>query len=140
MRSRKEQREFDSMRQASTLKKRRPRYISAQIISTLIWWTGWSWNWQIIFRFASIDGRACFILLCIRQLLCRDDERFNVKVDSVPYNNVVFSVICESLHFTHTGKASAWPHHFTANHIFDMNSANRRTCLVNVDVVLYVYL
>jgi hypothetical protein len=29
------------------------------------WCTGWAWNCQIIFRFASIHGRACFIL-CIK--------------------------------------------------------------------------
>jgi hypothetical protein len=38
----------------------RPRYISAQKISTLFWCTEWAWNWQIIFRFATIHGRACF--------------------------------------------------------------------------------
>ena len=36
------------------------RYILAQKISTLFWCTEWAWNWQIIFRFASIHGRACF--------------------------------------------------------------------------------
>ena len=41
-------------------KKSRPQYISAQKISTLFWCTEWAWNWQIIFRFASIHGRACF--------------------------------------------------------------------------------
>ena len=35
--------------------KSRPRYIS-----TLFWCTEWAWNWQIIFRFASIHVRACF--------------------------------------------------------------------------------
>ena len=35
-------------------KKSRPRYISAQKISTLFWCTGWACNWQIILRFASI--------------------------------------------------------------------------------------
>ena len=35
---------------------------SAQNISTLFRCTGWAWNCQIIFRFASIHGRACFIL------------------------------------------------------------------------------
>jgi hypothetical protein len=40
--------------------KSRPRYITAQIISTLYWCTEWAWNWQIIFRFASIHVRACF--------------------------------------------------------------------------------
>ena len=35
------------------LKKSCPRYISAQKISTLFWCTGWAWNWQILFRFAS---------------------------------------------------------------------------------------
>jgi hypothetical protein len=42
--------------------KSRPRYISAQKISTLFWCTEseWAWNWQIIFRFASIHARACF--------------------------------------------------------------------------------
>jgi hypothetical protein len=43
-------------------KKCHPRYISAQNISTLFWCTGWAWNWQIMFRFASNHGRACFIL------------------------------------------------------------------------------
>jgi hypothetical protein len=37
----------------------RPRYISAERISTLFWCTEWTWNWLIIFRFASIHGRAC---------------------------------------------------------------------------------
>ena len=27
------------------------------------WCTGWTWNCQIIFRFASIHGRDCFILI-----------------------------------------------------------------------------
>ena len=27
------------------------------------WCIGWTWNCQIIFRFASIHGRACFILI-----------------------------------------------------------------------------
>ena len=40
--------------------KSRPLYISAQKISTLFWCTEWVWNWQIIRRFASIHGRACF--------------------------------------------------------------------------------
>ena len=42
--------------------KKSPRYtgISAQKISTLFWCTEWAWNWQIIFRFASIHVRACF--------------------------------------------------------------------------------
>ena len=34
----------------------RPRYISAPKISTLFWFTEWEWDWQIIFRFASIHG------------------------------------------------------------------------------------
>ena len=38
--------------------KSRPWYISAQKISTLFWCTELAWNWQIIFRFASIHGRA----------------------------------------------------------------------------------
>jgi hypothetical protein len=47
-------------RYISALKKSRLRYISAQKISTLFWCTEWaSWNRQIIFRFASIHGRAC---------------------------------------------------------------------------------
>ena len=61
MRFRKE-RQFDWMRLDSALRKSRPRYISA-----LIWCTGWAWNWQIIFKFASIHGRACFnIVHCCR--------------------------------------------------------------------------
>ena len=44
----------------SAISKSRPRYISAQRISTLFWCTKWTWNVQIIFRFASIHGRACF--------------------------------------------------------------------------------
>jgi hypothetical protein len=63
LRSRKEQREFDWMRLDSTLKKSRPRYISSQKISTLFVFTGYAWNRQPIFRFASIHGRACFILV-----------------------------------------------------------------------------
>jgi hypothetical protein len=47
-------------RYISALKKSRPRYVSAQRISTLFWCTEWAWNWQIIIRFASIHGRACF--------------------------------------------------------------------------------
>ena len=47
-------------RYSLALKKSRPRYISAQKISTLFWSTEWAWNWQIIFRFASIHGRVCF--------------------------------------------------------------------------------
>jgi hypothetical protein len=50
-------------------KKSRPWYISAQNISTLFWCTGWAWNWQIIFRFASIHGRACFILCELKRAL-----------------------------------------------------------------------
>ena len=49
----------------------RPRYISAlkKVVPDLSrpkksrhysWCTEWAWNWQIIFRFASIHGRACF--------------------------------------------------------------------------------
>ena len=53
------------MRLDSALKKSCPRYISAQKILTLFWCTGWAWNWQIIFRFTSIHGRACFILYCV---------------------------------------------------------------------------
>ena len=41
-------------------KKSRPRYISAHKISTLFWCNEWAWNWQTIFRFVSIHGRACF--------------------------------------------------------------------------------
>jgi hypothetical protein len=44
-------------RYISALKKSRPRYISAQINILM---TEWAWNWQIIFRFASIHDRACF--------------------------------------------------------------------------------
>ena len=49
-------------------KKSHPRYISAHKISTLFWCTGWAWNWQIIFKFASIHGRACFILFIMLYL------------------------------------------------------------------------
>jgi hypothetical protein len=31
-------------------------------VEACFWCTGWAWNCQIIFRFASIHGRACFIL------------------------------------------------------------------------------
>ena len=50
------------MRLDLALNKSRPQYISAQKILTL-WCTGWAWNCQIIFRCASIHGRAGFILL-----------------------------------------------------------------------------
>jgi hypothetical protein len=46
-------------RYISALKKSFPRYLGPKI-STLFWCTEWAWNWQIIFRFASIRGRACF--------------------------------------------------------------------------------
>jgi hypothetical protein len=58
----------------------------------------------------------------------------NVQDYSVPYNNAVCPAICKDLHFTHTWKARAWPHHFTASHLLDMNSTNKRTCLGNVEV------
>ena len=38
-----------------------PIYLGPKNLDTF-WCTGWAWNWQIIFRFASIHGRACFIL------------------------------------------------------------------------------
>jgi hypothetical protein len=44
----------------STLKKSSPTYLGPKI-STLFWCTGWAWNRKIIFRFASIRDRACFI-------------------------------------------------------------------------------
>ena len=47
-------------RYISALNKSRPWYISAQKIWKLFWCTEWAWNWQIIFRFASIHGRARF--------------------------------------------------------------------------------
>ena len=53
----------------------------------------------------------------------------NVQDYSVPYNNAVRSVICEDLHFTHTWEARAWPHHFTASHLLDMNSTMKRNML-----------
>jgi len=60
LRSRKE-REFDWTRLPWTLKKSSPTYLGPKI-STLFWCTGWTWYRQIIFRFASIHGRACFIV------------------------------------------------------------------------------
>jgi hypothetical protein len=59
LRSRKE-RELDWTRLVSTLKKSAP-YLGPKIL-TLFWCTGWAWNRQIIFRFTSIHGHACFIL------------------------------------------------------------------------------
>jgi hypothetical protein len=56
-------------------------YIFAQKISTLFWCTGWAWNWQIIFRFASIHGRACFIL----HEICMEPVR-NVKFSKVNFH------------------------------------------------------
>jgi hypothetical protein len=49
-------------------KKNRPQYISAQKISTLFD-AGWAWNCQIIFRCASIHGRAGFILCELKRAL-----------------------------------------------------------------------
>ena len=49
-------------RLVSTLKKSSPTYVGPKI-STPFWCTGWAWNRQIISIFASIHGRACFILL-----------------------------------------------------------------------------
>jgi hypothetical protein len=37
-------------------------YLGPKNLDTF-WCIGWAWNWQIIFRFASIHGRAYFILL-----------------------------------------------------------------------------
>ena len=47
-------------------KKSSPIYLGPKNIDTF-WCTGWAWNCQIIFRCASIHGRAGFILiyLCI---------------------------------------------------------------------------
>ena len=59
---------------------------------------------------------------------------YNVQDYSLPYNNVVRPVICEDLHSTHTWEARAWPHHFTANHLLDMNSTKKRTFLANFEV------
>ena len=39
-----------------------PIYLGPKNLDTF-WWTGWVWNCQIIFRFASILGRSCFILI-----------------------------------------------------------------------------
>jgi hypothetical protein len=74
LRSRNE-REFDWMRLDSTLYLG-PKNLGRKI-SHLFWYTGWAWNWQIIFRFASIHGRVCFIL------------------STVKYNSIIlFSVLC----------------------------------------------
>jgi hypothetical protein len=55
-----------------TLENLRKRHLSPKNLETF-WCTGWTWNCQIIFRFASFHGRACFILntcMCQRDLLC----------------------------------------------------------------------
>jgi hypothetical protein len=50
------------MRLDSALKKKSsPIYLGPKNLDTF-WWTGWAWNCQIIFRCASIHGRAGFIL------------------------------------------------------------------------------
>jgi hypothetical protein len=43
-------------------KKASPIYLGPKNLDTF-WCAGWAWNCQIIFRFASIHGHACFILL-----------------------------------------------------------------------------
>jgi hypothetical protein len=53
------------MRLDSALKKSSPIYLGPKNLDTF-WCTGWAWNCQIIFRCASIHGRAGFIL-CERQ-------------------------------------------------------------------------
>jgi hypothetical protein len=61
LRFRKE-RQFDWMRLDSALKKKSsPIYLGPKYLDTF-WFTGWAWNCQIIFRFATNHGRACFIL------------------------------------------------------------------------------
>ena len=68
-------------------KKSHPRYIS-----TLIWCTDEReivWNWQIIFRFASIHGRACFILIIYCSL--------KVKTFQEKNNWFVFTFLCYTL-------------------------------------------
>jgi hypothetical protein len=45
-------------------KKSSPIYLGQKILDTF-WCTGWAWNCQIIFRFASIRSRAGFILILI---------------------------------------------------------------------------
>jgi hypothetical protein len=46
-------------------KKLSPIYLGPKNLDTF-WCTGWVWNCQIIFRFASIHGRACFILIIMK--------------------------------------------------------------------------
>ena len=61
------EREFDWIRLDSTLKESSPIYLGPKNIApNLLWCTGWAWNWQIIFKFASIHGRACFILSTVK--------------------------------------------------------------------------
>jgi hypothetical protein len=45
-----------------------PIYLGPKNLDTF-WCTGWTWNCQIIFRFASIHGLACFILYIGRYFL-----------------------------------------------------------------------
>ena len=56
------------MRLDSALKKSSPVYLGPTNLDTF-WCTGWAWNCQIIFRCASIHGRAGFILLIFFNLL-----------------------------------------------------------------------
>jgi hypothetical protein len=56
------ERQLDWMRLDSALKKSSPIYLGPKNLDTF-WCTGWAWNCQIIFRCASIHGRAGFILM-----------------------------------------------------------------------------
>jgi hypothetical protein len=57
------------MRLDSALKKKlSPIYLGPKNLDTF-WCTGWAWNCQIIFRFASIHGRACLILCMLKRAL-----------------------------------------------------------------------
>jgi hypothetical protein len=48
------------------LNKSSPIYLGPKNLDTF-WCTGWAWNCQIIFRCASIHGRAGFILVILRK-------------------------------------------------------------------------
>jgi hypothetical protein len=117
--------------------------LSAQKISTLFWCTGWAWNWQIIIRFASIHGRACFILK-----LTTCDNWSNVH--GVLLDSLFYQHICQFAPVTYLAVAECiWNKQL--KQIFDhtpvllrtiVNNENITTCGIIMDfsyIVGYTY-
>jgi hypothetical protein len=61
-----------------------PIYLGPKNLDTF-WCTGWAWNCQIIFRFASIHGRACFIRVITK--LPNSEQSYKGKVKTHNYIN-----------------------------------------------------